>query len=174
MRFLCYCLMSIMLVAVFTPATAAADPVTEGLVEPFLDRTVGSATDRFQQWLARMKQDHFTAYLMVVTTLTGAVLGTGISLITSRFGDPMAPYRRVRSRTSLLAVACGGGIGVLFAVTLVNPAASGKVTFLALAVLCGAVTTGIFCLAAFIILRQYGEWRARRRGTIITGRLRLP
>lgn len=163
-----------MLVAAFTPSAAATDPDVEGLVEPFLDRKVGSATDRFQQWLARMKQEHFTAYFTIATALTGAVLGIGISVITSRFGDPMAPYRRVRRRTSLLAVACGGGIGVLFAVTLVDPSASGKVTFLALAVLCGAVTTGIFCLVAFIILRRYGEWRARCRGTAITGRLRLP
>jgi len=145
-----------------------------GAPPPYLDRKVGTALERFAAWQNRMKTENFTQYFVGLSVVGGVVFGLIVAVTAFRLGDPMARYTKVRNRTSLLAAACGAGLGVLIAVTQVSPAARGKVSLLVLAVVVCALTMGLVTLGGFIIQRTASLYRARRSGVVITGRLRLP
>jgi hypothetical protein len=168
------------LLAAATPSPAqtsesdAARTVEEVTGEPFIDRNVGSVLERFSSWRARMKKEHFTTYLIVYTALLGTVVGGTYGFLAFRFGDAMAPYRRIRYKTGLLALAGGFGLGVLTAVTQVPPTIPGKVTILLMTIGCAVVATTLSALLLFVIQRWFMVARARRSGFPLSGRLRVP
>ena len=49
--------------------TVISDPSQPAPVQPYLDRKVGSSLERFSRWQARMKSEHFTAYLSTYIVL---------------------------------------------------------------------------------------------------------
>ena len=142
--------------------------------EPFIDRKVGSALERFKAWQARMKKEHFTAYLLVYTAIFGTAAGGAYGFLAFRFGDAMAPYRRIRNKTGLLSLAVGLGLGVFVAVTQIPPTIKGKVSMLLLTILCALVTTTISAVSFFVVQRWLMVARARRSGFPLSGRLRVP
>ncbi len=168
------------LVASSPTATAQdTDPQSSGTLEdlagePFIDRKVGSALERFSAWQARMKKEHFTAYLLVYTAILGTAAGGAYGFLAFRFGDAMAPYRRIRNKTGLLSLAVGLGLGVFVAVTQIPPTIKGKVSMLLLTILCALVTTTISALSLFVVQRWFMVARARRSGFPLSGRLRVP
>lgn len=173
----------LLLVCLLAPAATsvaqnnALDParsVEELAGEPFIDRKVGSTLERFSAWKARMKKEHFTAYLLVYTALLGTAAGGAYGFLAFRFGDAMAPYRRIRNKTGLLSLAVGLGLGVFVAVTQIPPTIRGKVSMLLLTIACALVTTTIAALLLFVIQRKFMVLRARRSGFPLSGRLRVP
>jgi hypothetical protein len=140
--------------------------------EPFLDRKVGSALERFSAWKARMKKEHFTEYLAGYTGLLAAVTGLVFGLVAYRMSDPMSPYRLIRRRTLQLAAAIGGSLGIFAAVTQVPPNATGKVSLLVLATGVGAATAFLGAWIAFLIMRLLANGKARRDGRRVTDRMR--
>ena len=157
-----------------TSETDAARTVEEVTGEPFIDRNVGSVLERFSSWRARMKKEHFTAYLIAYTALLGTAVGGTYGFLAFRFGDAMAPYRRIRYKTGLLALAGGFGLGVLMAVTQVPPTTPGKVTMLLMTIGCAVVATTLSAILLFVIQRWFMVARARRSGFPLSGRLRVP
>lgn len=157
-----------------TSETGAARTVEEVTGEPFIDRNVGSVLERFSSWRARMKKEHFTSYLLVYTALLGTVVGATYGFLAFRFGDAMAPYRRIRYKTALLALAGGFGLGVLIAVTEVPPTTPGKVTVLLKTIGCAVVATTLAAMLLFVVQRRFMVARARRSGFPLSGRLRVP
>jgi hypothetical protein len=155
-------------------ATDANRTVEEVAGEPFIDRNVGSVLERLSAWLARMKKEHFTAYLMVYTAVFGTAAGGIYGFLAFRFGDAMAPYRRIRNKTGLLSLAIGLGLGVFVAVTQIPPTIVGKVSMLLLTIACALVTTTFSTLALFVTQRWFMVARARRSGFPLSGRLRVP
>ena len=170
------------LVVLVAPCTAPAqnsapDPsrsIDEVTGKPFIDRKVGSALERFSSWKARMKKEHFTSYLIVYTALLGAAAGGAYGFLAFRFGDAMAPYRRIRNKTTLLSLAVGAGLGVFIAVTQVPPTIPGKVTMLLMAVAIAVAATTTTTLTIFILQRWFMVARARKSGFPLSGRLRVP
>lgn len=152
----------------------AGRTVDEVTGQPFIDRKVGSALERFSAWKARMKKEHFTAYLLVYTALLGTAAGGAYGFLAFRFGDAMAPYRRIRNKTGLLSLAVGLGLGVFVAVTQIPPTIVGKVSMLLLTIACALVTTTFSALLLFVIQRWFMVARARRSGFPLSGRLRVP
>ena len=157
-----------------TSETAAARSVEEVTGEPFIDRNVGSVLEKFSSWRARMKKEHFTAYLIVYTALLGTAAGATYGFLAFRFGDAMAPYRRIRNKTGLLSLAVGLGLGVFIAVTEIPPTIVGKVSMLLLTIACALVTTTSSALLLFVVQRRFMVARARRSGFPLSGRLRVP
>ena len=157
-----------------TSETAAARSVEEVTGEPFIDRNVGSVLEKFSSWRARMKKEHFTAYLIVYTALLGTAAGATYGFLAFRFGDAMAPYRRIRNKTGLLSLAVGLGLGVFIAVTQIPPTIVGKVSMLLLTIACALVTTAFSALLLFVVQRRFMVARARRSGFPLSGRLRVP
>lgn len=142
--------------------------------QPFIDRKVGSVTERFSRWKARMKKEHFTEYLTAYAAILGTLTGAIFGFLAYRFGDPMSPYRRSRRQTLLLSLAIGAGLGVFVAVTQVPPDIAGKVTMLLRAMAVTTVTAVTATLILFVLQRMCAVRKARRAGIPITGRLRLP
>ena len=167
-------------VSLTAPSTAqttnldAAQTVEDVAGEPFIDRKVGSALEKFSAWKARMKKEHFTGYLLVYTALLGTAAGGTYGFLAFRFGDAMAPYRRIRKKTGLLSLAVGLGIGVFIAVTQIPPTITGKVSMLLLTIACSLVTTTLAALTLFVVQRWFMVARARRSGFPLSGRLRVP
>ena len=142
--------------------------------EPFIDRNVNSVLERFSAWKTRMKKEHFIPYLVVYTCFWSALLGSLYGFLAFRFGDAMAPYRRIRNKTGLLSLAVGAGLGVSIAVTQIPPTIPGKVTMLLMAVAIAVVATTIASLTLFVLQRWFMVVRARRSGFPLSGRLRVP
>ena len=142
--------------------------------EPFIDNKVGSLIERYTRWKARMKRDHFTRYLVGYASIAGAFTGLAFALIGFRLGDPMAPYRRIRNRTILLALASGAGLGVFLAVTEVPAQTTGKLTLLLAAVVCSAAAAAVGSTAGFVVLRALRNRKSRRAGEPLSDRLRYP
>lgn len=172
------CLLAGVLLAIATPGpaqTADQDPARsaeEVAGQPFLDRKVGSAFERFSSWQARMKKEHFSEYLSVYTGLLAGVTGLVFGLIAYRLGDPMSPYRLIRRRTLQLAIAIGGSLGIFAAVIQVPPNAAGKVSLLVLATGVGAALALLGAWLGFLSLRFLSNRSARRDGRRITKRMR--
>lgn len=154
--------------------TATALEVEDVAGEPFIDRKVGSVLDKFSAWKARMKKEHFTAYLLVYTAILGTLAGGTYGFLGFRFGDAMAPYRRIRNKTALLSLAVGLGLGVFVAVTQIPPTVVGKVSMLLLTIICALATTVLSTLVVFVVQRRFMVARARRSGFPLSGRLRVP
>lgn len=142
--------------------------------QPFIDRKVGSTFERFTRWKARMKEEHFTAYLTAYAAILGSLTGAAFGFIAYRFGNPMAPYRRSRKHAFLLSLAIGAGLGVVVAVTQVPPDIPGKVTMLLRALAVSTLTSATCTLGLFVLQRWSTVRKARRAGIENTGRLRLP
>ena len=153
---------------------AAAAPIEDPSIEPYLDRHVGSLLERFSRWQARMKDEHFNAYVSTYAAILGAVAGGIFSFLAYRFGDSMSPYHRSRNQAILLSLAIGAGLGVLVAVMQVPPTMMGKLTLLLRLVAISAVASMLTTLALFIVQRWHYLRRAKLAGFEISGRLRLP
>ena len=142
--------------------------------EPFIDDKVGSLMERYAKWKSRMKRDHFPKYLTGYASIAGVFAGLAFALIGFRLGDPMAPYRRIRNKTILLALASGAGLGVFLAVTEVPAQTTGKLTLLLTAVACSAAAAAVGSTAGFVVLRALRNRKARRAGEPLSDRLRYP
>jgi len=160
-------------VAQTTDAAAVVD-VQDVAGEPFIDRKVGSVLEKFSAWKARMKKEHFTAYLLTYTAILGTLAGGTYGFLGFRFGDAMAPYRRIRNKTALLSLAVGLGLGVFVAVTQIPPTVVGKLSMLLLTIVCALITTMLSALVVFVLQRWFMVARARRSGFPLSGRLRVP
>lgn len=156
--------------ALDAPASAIEEPAAKP--EPYLDRQVGSSLERFSRWKARMKKEHFTAYLAAYTGLLGALLGLAFGFSAYRLSDPMSNYRLIRRRSLQLSLAIGAGVGVFAAVMQVPPNTAGKVSLLFLAIGTGAVATFLGTWWSFLVLRFRSNRAARRDGRRITDRMR--
>jgi len=172
-----------LLVATFvaTPDLAAQGPPpsadlplaqigTDG--EPYLDRKVTGLSDRFRAARNEFREKNFTAYLTIVAAASGFSVGVLFALLAYRFSDPMAPYRVIRRNTSLLALACGAGLGVFVAVLQVAPHLPGRVTLLLMAIACGGFAAWLSALAGFILHRSCSTRKARRLGIQLSQRMR--
>lgn len=157
-----------------TTDTDPAVDVEEVAREPFIDRKVGSVLEKFSAWKARMKKEHFTGYLLAYTAILGTLAGGTYGFLAFRFGDAMAPYRRLRNKTALLSLAVGLGLGVFVAVTQIPPTVAGKVSMLLLTIVCALIATVPSALALFVVQRWFMVARARRSGFPLSGRLRVP
>ena len=158
-----------------SPGSANPASIADNLnppAEPYLDRQVGSSLERFSRWQARMKKEHFTAYLAAYTGLLGGFLGLAFGFSAYRLSDPMSYYRLIRRRSLQLALAIGAGCGVFAAVTQVPPNTIGKVSLLFLAVGTGAVAALLATWWSFLVLRFRSNRDARRDGRRITDRMR--
>lgn len=155
-------------------APEASGSIDEVTGKPFIDRKVGSALERFANWKARMKKEHFISYLIAYTALLGTVAGGAYGFLAFRFGDAMAPYRRIRNKTILLSLAVGLGLGVFVAVTQIPPTTPGKVTMLLLTIGCAILATAISTTTLFVVQRRFMVAAARRSGFPLSGRLRVP
>lgn len=153
-------------------ASASAIEEPGAKPEPFLDREVASKLERFSRWQARMKKEHFTAYLAVYAGLLGAFLSLVFGFSAYRLSDPMANYRLIRRRSLQLSLAIGAGVGVFAAVMQVPPNTIGKVSLLFLAVATGSVATFLGTWWSFLVLRLRSNRDARRDGRPITDRMR--
>ncbi len=142
--------------------------------EPFLDRKVKGSLEKFSKWKARMKKEHFMAYLIAYTCLFGAAVGAAYGFLAFRFGNAMATYRRVRKKTFLISLACGLGVGVLAAVGQIPPTIPGKVTMLLMTLAVGVVSTSLATMSLFLLQRQLMVIQAKRNGAPVTTRLRAP
>ncbi len=152
--------------------TVVSDPTQPTPVQPYLERKAGSSLEKFNRWKARMKSEHFTAYLSAYNGILAGVTGLFFGLVAYRLGDPMSPYRLIRRRTLQLATAIGGSLGILVAVMQVPPNAPGKVSLLLLAIAIGAVSTLIGSWIAFQIMRFRSNRSARRDRRRLTDRMR--
>jgi hypothetical protein len=166
---------------VTTPEIAAQDqfpaadplPAQTGMDdERYLDRKVTGFFGGFHAARAEFRESNFTAYLAIVAAVSGLSLGVLFALLAYRFSDPMSPYRVIRRSTSLLALACGAGLGVFVAVLQVSPDVSGRVTLLLLAIGCGGLAAWLSALAGFILHRICSTRKARRLGKHLTQRMR--
>jgi len=156
------------------PATERTPSVgkTGTQTEPYLDRTFGSARDRFSRWKSRMKKEHFAGYLAAYTAFLAGVTGLVFAVVSFRLSDPMSTYRLIRQRTLQLALAIGGALGVLAAVLQVPPNTVGKISLLLLAVGTGTATATVASWFAFCVLRLRSNLLARRDGRRVTDRMR--
>jgi drug/metabolite transporter (DMT)-like permease len=152
--------------------TVIIDPTPPAPNQPYLDRKVGSSLEKFSRWKARMKSEHFTAYLSTYNGILAGVTGLFFGLVAYRLSDPMSPYRVIRRRTLQLATAIGGSLGILVAVMQVPPNAPDKVSLLLLAIAVGAVCTLIGSWIAFQVMRILSNRSARRDGRRLTDRMR--
>ena len=157
-----------------TPAdkTVVSDPTQPAPVQPFLDRKVGSSLEKLSRWRARMKSEHFTAYLSTYIVLLAGGTGLFFGAAAYRLSDPMSPYRLIKRRTLQLAMAIGGSLGILVAVMQVPPNAPGKVSLLLLAIAIGAASSLIGSWIAFQVMRLLSNRSARRDGRRLTDRMR--
>lgn len=167
-----------MLVAAPLPAAAQTTPASPAEIgndlttEPYLDRKVGSSLEKFSRWEARMKTEHFTAYLLAYTSIIATVAGLFFGFSAYRLSDPMAPYRLIKRRSLQLAFAIGGTLGIFAAVMHVPPNTIGKVSLLLLATGTGAVIALLATWLAFTLLRFRSNRFARLDGRRITDRMR--
>lgn len=153
-------------------ATVISDPTQPAPVQPFLDRKVGSSLEKLSRWRARMKSEHFTAYLSTYIALLAGGTGLFFGASSYRLSDPMSPYRLIKRRTLQLAMAIGGSLGILVAVMQVPPNAPGKVSLLLLAIAIGAASSLIGSWIAFQVMRLVSNRSARRDGRRLTDRMR--
>jgi len=156
------------------PASEASTPAVvkpAARPEPYLDRTFGSAHERFSRWKARMKKEHFTEYLVAYAGLVAGATGLLFGFASYRLSDPMSTYRTIRRRTLQLALAIGAALGVLAAVLQVPPNTIGKVSLLLLAIGTGAVATTIATWLVFFVLRFRSNCLARRDGRRVSDRM---
>lgn len=142
--------------------------------EPFIDRKVTSVIERFSAWKARMKKQHFTAYLLGYTCFWSGLFGSLYGFLAFRFGDAMALYRRIRKKTLLLSIAVGSGLGVLVAVSQIPPTSPGKVTLLLMVVAVAALVTCTATMTIFVFQRRLLVAKTKRAGLPVSGRLRAP
>ena len=152
--------------------TVISDPSQPAPVQPYLDRKVGSSLERFSRWQARMKSEHFTAYLSTYIVLLAGGTGLFFGAAAYRLGDPMSPYRLIKRRTLQLAMAIWGSLGILVAVMQVPPNAPGKVSLLLLAIAIGAASSLIGSWLAFKVMRLLSNRSALRDGWRMTDRMR--
>lgn len=156
------------------PASEASTPAVvkpAGRPEPYLDRTFGSAHERFSRWKARMKKEHFTEYLAAYAGLVAGATGLLFGFASYRLSDPMSTYRTIRRRTLQLAFAIGAALGVLAAVLQVPPNTTGKISLLFLSVGTGAAATTIASSLVFFVLRFRSNCLARRDGRRVSDRM---
>lgn len=164
----------------WAPAEAAAQDShdSRGYYDPaapqqsFLDRKVGTSLQRFSKFQARIKKEHFTAYLCAYSTTLAVIAGLIFGAVGYRLSDPMSPYRSVKRRTVLLASAIGAALGIFGALTQVPPAAGDKITLLVLSVGCGAAGAFLGALLSFLIMRWRSNRAAVRDGRPMTKRMR--
>jgi len=142
--------------------------------EPFIDRNVTSVLEKFSAWKARMKKEHFTAYLIGYTSFWSTLFGSVYGFLAFRFGDAMALYRRIRKKTLLLSLAVGMGLGVLVAVSQIPPTSPGKVTLLLMVVAVATVATCVATMSIFVFQRLLLVRKIKRAGFPVGGRLRSP
>jgi hypothetical protein len=140
--------------------------------DPFLDRKVTGLFDRFRAAREEFRKNNFTAYLAIVSAASGFSVGVLFALLAYRFSDPMSPYRVIRRNTSLLALACGAGLGVFVAVLQVAPDVPGRVTLLLLAIAGGGFAAWFSAFSGFILHRICSTRKARRLGIHLSQRMR--
>lgn len=143
-------------------------PDREATRDPFLDRQAGSALERYRSWKNRMKSEHFTTYLVVYTALVSTLVGLVLALMAFRFGDPMAPYRRVRKSCLGLSLAIGAGLGVLLAVFEVPHARPDRLTLLLSTIVTALVVTLAAAAAGLFVQFQIRVRRAKLSGAKLT------
>lgn len=140
--------------------------------QSFLDRKVKETLERASRFLTRAKKEHFAAYLSTFTAALAAVTGLVFGLISYQLSDPMSPYRLVKRRTLLLALAVGASLGVFTAVIQVPDTASSKIALLLISAGTGTVGAFVAALAAFLFMRRRSLRSAQRNGRRITDRMR--
>lgn len=140
--------------------------------EPFIDRKVDTVKNRYTQFMARMKKEHFREYLLVYCAVLAGATGLIFGFASYRLSDPMSPYRQIRRRVLQLALAIGGSLGIFGAVMQVPPNTTGKVSLLLLAIAAGAVAAVVTTFATFALMRMRSNRAALRDGRRITHRMR--
>lgn len=140
-----------------TPATADIERLD---TNPASDRKDVSTLGQFNRWKARMKNEHFTAYLSTYTAIVACFVGLIFGFGAYRLSDPMSSFRHNQRRSLQLAAAIGGTLGLLTAVMQVPAQTTGKVSLLFMAIGTGAATTMFATCLAFLILR----FRSKRAG----------
>ena len=169
------------LAPVAAPVTAFSQSPLEDLVisdspapptEPFIDRKVGTIKDRYSQFMARMKKEHFREYFLAYCAVLAGGTGLVFGFLSYRLGDPMSPYKLIKKRAMQLAFAIGGSLGIFGAVMQVPPNTTGKVSLLLLAIGVGAFTALVAAWISFSIMRLRSNYYAKRDGRRITDRMR--
>lgn len=169
------------LAPVAAPVTAFSQSPLEDLVisdspapptEPFIDRKVGTIKDRYSQFMARMKKEHFREYFLAYCAVLAGGTGLVFGFLSYRLGDPMSPYKLIKKRAMQLALAIGGSLGIFGAVMQVPPNTTGKVSLLLLAIGVGAFAALVAAWISFSIMRLRSNYYAKRDGRRITDRMR--
>ena len=154
-----------------SPAPPAAE-ASAAPAEPYLDRKVGSGVEKFSHWKARMKKEHFTAYLITYTAILATIAGLLFGFSAYRLADPMSPYRLMKRRTLQLSLAIGGTLGIFTAVMQVPQNTAGKVSLLVLATATGTVITLLCTWFTFLAMRLRTNRHALRDRRRTTDRMR--
>ena len=163
--------------AVPTPARGQNPPdptVISELSEPqpYLDLKVGSFLEDFIRWEGRMKNEHLNAYLIAYSGMLAGLTGLLFGLAAYQISDPMSFYRSVKRRTLQMAMAIGGSLGILVAVTQVPPNAPGRLSLLLITTLAGVMSSLLATWLAFQFMRSKSNRAALKNGRHLTDRMR--
>ena len=149
-------------------------PWAENTKEPILDRWVSAVSNAISNTINDSRKNHFFWFLIVANTLYGSMTGILAAMLATRFADQMSVFEKTRKTTSLITGGIGLGIAVLFVVMEVPINSAGRLTYLALAMICAAAPAWALSMMTFVILRQRRLRIAQKEGYIHdSGRLRV-
>ena len=152
-------------------SVTAQEQAAEEKQPHLIDSQVESMLRTVSAYINKVRSENFPLYISIYSAIVSALLGLTISLLGYRFSDPRSAYTELRRRGSLLAMTCGGAVGVLLAVLKAPANLDGKLTVLLMSIVSGGIAGWILAFLTFLIQRHQTSILAKKEGRVLSQRI---
>ncbi len=129
-----------------------------------MDHALKSTLTGVAAFTASWKSEHFVSYLLGMNLLAGLAVGFMVSFAAHFSASPHSRWKDVTRKTTLLAAACGAGMGIVLVTTAIPVPSHGKLTYLLAAVSVCLVSAALVNYFFFVIVRKIKMAQAQKNG----------